>query len=112
MVRLRDSWPFSLSSAPTVGNPCRPLQSESVSRYNTLKCYLRRYLGVWSRDEVVRIDLEGRWVLCPGLADGLEGGSPLQPLQVLGEVVGRDKGQDVGLQALQVGVVEHLDGGI
>src|SRR4051794_13075015 len=32
MVRLRDSWPFSLSSAPTVGNPCRPLQPESVSR--------------------------------------------------------------------------------
>src|SRR5436853_222670 len=30
MVRLRDSWPFSLSSAPTVGNPCRPLQPESV----------------------------------------------------------------------------------
>src|SRR3954469_15605028 len=32
MVRLRDSRPFSLSSAPTVGNPCRPLQPESVSR--------------------------------------------------------------------------------
>src|SRR3954447_6888797 len=31
MVRLRDSWPFSLSSAPTVGNPCRPLQPESAS---------------------------------------------------------------------------------
>src|SRR4051812_435286 len=31
MVRLRDSWPFSLSSAPAVGNPCRPLQPESVS---------------------------------------------------------------------------------
>src|SRR3954471_12055062 len=31
MVRLRDSCPFSLSSAPTVGNPCRPLQPESVS---------------------------------------------------------------------------------
>src|SRR3954471_10261472 len=31
MVRLRDSWPFSLSSAPTIGNPCRPLQPESVS---------------------------------------------------------------------------------
>src|SRR3954447_8734177 len=30
MVRLRDSWPFSLSSAPTAGNPCRPLQPESV----------------------------------------------------------------------------------
>src|SRR3954451_2326199 len=32
MVRLRDSWPFSLSSAPTVGNPCRPLQPETVLR--------------------------------------------------------------------------------
>src|SRR4051794_4931468 len=31
MVRLRVSWPFSLSSAPAVGNPCRPLQPESVS---------------------------------------------------------------------------------
>src|SRR5215210_3358071 len=31
MVRLRDSWRFSLSSAPTVGNPCRPLQPETVS---------------------------------------------------------------------------------
>src|SRR3954447_4771693 len=30
MVRLRDSWPFSLSSTPPVGNPCRPLQPESV----------------------------------------------------------------------------------
>jgi len=26
---LRDSWRFSLSSAPTVVNPCRPLQPES-----------------------------------------------------------------------------------
>src|SRR5688572_4778164 len=32
MVRLRDSWPFSLSAAPTVGNPARPLQPESVSQ--------------------------------------------------------------------------------
>src|SRR3954452_17049681 len=71
-----------------------------------------RRLGVWSWDEVVRVDLERSRVLGPGLADGLEGGSPLQPLEVLGEGVGRDKGQDVGLQALQVGVVEHLDGGI
>src|SRR3954464_5175355 len=31
MVRLRDSWRLTLSSAPTVGNPCRPLQPESVS---------------------------------------------------------------------------------
>src|SRR5215218_8931210 len=39
-------------------------------------------LGVWSRDEVVRVDLEGSRVLCPGLADGLEGGSPSEPLEV------------------------------
>src|SRR3954449_13634878 len=64
---------------------------------------------VWSRDEVVRVDLEGCRVLGPGLADGLERGSPSQPLEVLGEVVGRDKGQDVGLQALPVGVMEHLE---
>src|SRR5215211_5334742 len=31
MVRLLDSWRFSLSSAPTVGNPFRPLQPETVS---------------------------------------------------------------------------------
>src|SRR4029453_6382518 len=36
MVRLRDSWRFSLSSAPTVGNPCRPLQPESVSDLHPL----------------------------------------------------------------------------
>src|SRR4051812_3500767 len=41
MVRLRDSWPFSLSSAPTVGNPCRPLQPESVSAIFHIMC---RYL--------------------------------------------------------------------
>src|SRR3954452_22078134 len=35
MVRLRVSWPFSLSSAPTVGNPCRPLQPETV----LFRCY-------------------------------------------------------------------------
>src|SRR3954463_16387654 len=43
MVRLRDSWPFSLSSAPTVGNPCRPLQPESVSaRMKGLLTFHRR----------------------------------------------------------------------
>src|SRR5215218_1588026 len=31
MVRLPGLWCFSLSSAPTVGNPCRPLQPEIVS---------------------------------------------------------------------------------
>src|SRR5215207_6257641 len=69
-------------------------------------------LGVWSRDEVVRVGFERSRVLCPGLVDGLEGGSPSEPLQVLGEVVGRQKGQDMGLQAFQVRIVEHLDGGV
>src|SRR5215213_9353546 len=63
---------------------------------------LGQRLGVWSRDEVVRVDLERSRVFCPGLADRLERGSPSEPLQVFAEVVGRDKGQDVGLQALQV----------
>ena len=61
-------------------------------------------LGVWSRDEVVRVDFERSRVRCPGLADRLEGGSPSQPLQVLSEVVGHDEGEDVGLQALKIRV--------
>src|ERR687884_682728 len=71
-----------------------------------------RRLGVWSRDEVVRVDLERSRVLCPGLADGLNGGSPSEPLEVLGKVVSRDEGQDVGLQALQGLVVEDLHGSL
>src|SRR5215210_5953453 len=35
-VRLRDSWRFNLSSDPTVGNPCRPLQPETVSQVGPL----------------------------------------------------------------------------
>src|SRR4051794_30544227 len=64
-------------------------------------------LGVWPWDEVVRVDREGGRVLGPGLADGLKWGSPSELLEVLGKVVGRDEGQDVGLRALQVGVVEQ-----
>jgi hypothetical protein len=41
-------------------------------------------LGVWSRDEVVRVDLEDGVVLGPGVADGLEGGSaPERPFEKL-----------------------------
>ena len=39
-------------------------------------------------------------------------GSPSQPLEVLGEVAGFDKGRDVGLQALKIRVVEDVDGGV
>ena len=72
----------------------------------------RGHLGVRSRDEVVRVDFERGWVLCLGLADGLEGSSPSEPLEVLGEVVGRDERQHVSLEAFQVRIVEHLDGGV
>ena len=66
--------------------------------------------GVWSRNEVVRVDLEGCWVLGPGIADGLEWCSPSQRFEVVGEVVGRDKGQNVSFEALQGLIVEDLDG--
>src|SRR5215204_5172490 len=90
--------------------PCslslRPRRSWPTRRSMPTRGRSNLWPSVWSRDKVVRVDLEGRWVLCPGLADRLEGGSPVQPLEVLGEGVGCDKGQDVRLQALQVGVVE------
>ena len=53
-------------------------------------------LGVWSRNEVVRIDFEDCGNFRPGLADDLIGRSPFQGLQVLGEVVGGDEGQKQG----------------
>jgi hypothetical protein len=68
--------------------------------------------SVRSRGEVVRVDFERRWVSGPGIADGLEGSSPPEPLQVLGEVVGCDECQHVSLEAVQVRIVEHLDGGV
>ena len=56
-----------------------------------------------SRDEVARVDLERRRIDLPGVADGLEGCPPSQRLEVLGEVIGGDEGQDVGLERLEVG---------
>src|ERR1700722_2752189 len=63
-------------------------------------------LDVWARNEVVRIDFEDCGSFRPGLADDLIGRSPFQGLQVLGEVVGGGEGQDMGLQAVQIVVVE------
>src|SRR5215217_7180729 len=77
-----------------------------------LSMRLRDGLGVWSRDEVVRVDLEGRSVPGPGVADRLERGPPAQRLEVLGEVVGPHEGEDMRLQRLEAGVVEGLDGGL
>src|SRR3712207_8025487 len=38
--------------------------------------------------------------------------SPAQGLEVLGEVVGPDEGQDVRLEGIEIRVVEGLDGGV
>ena len=51
---------------------------------------------MWSRDEVVRVDFERGWVLGPGVADRLEGSSPPERFEVLGEAVGGDEREDVG----------------
>ena len=55
---------------------------------------LNQTLGVWSRNEVVRIDFEDCGNFRPGLADDLIRRTPFEGLQVLGEVVGGDEGQD------------------
>jgi len=38
--------------------------------------FVEASLGVRSRQEVVRVDLEGLWVSVPGIVDGLEGRTP------------------------------------
>jgi hypothetical protein len=68
--------------------------------------------GVRSRDEVAWVDLEDGRVGLPSIADGLEWCAPSQRPEVLGEIVGGDEGQDMGLERLGVGVVEGLDGGL
>src|SRR5215204_2014752 len=107
-AQLVDLWVRRHDSPNTRPNTRRNYRRQA----ERFMAWIGKPLGVWSRDEVVRVDLERSRVLCPGLADRLERGSPLEPLEVLGEVVGRDKGQDMSLQALQVGGVKHLDGRI
>ncbi len=60
----------------------------------------------------MRVDFEGLWVFGPGLADRLKGCSPLQRLEVLGEIVGRDEGEHVCREALEGLVMEDLHGGL
>src|SRR3954453_15112258 len=66
------------------GKPaCRPRRTHGArarDRGDRITIYIRErfrrrgVLGVWSWDEVVRVDLEDGGVLGPGVADGLEGG--------------------------------------
>src|SRR4051812_41811227 len=68
--------------------------------------------SVWPRNELVRVDLEDRWVFGPGLADNLIWCSPAQSLQVLGEIICGDEGQDMGLEAFEIVIVISFDGGV
>ena len=86
-----------------------PYPIHTVLTDNGIQFTFRRW-DVWSRAEVARIDLEPVWVFGPGLTDGLERGVPAQGLEMLGDVVGCDEGQDMRLQALQIVVMEDLDG--
>ncbi len=45
-------------------------------------------LGVWSRDEVTRINFEDFRAFGPSKADCFEGRSPFQCLEMLGKVIG------------------------
>jgi hypothetical protein len=60
----------------------------------------------------VRADFEGFGIFGPGLADRLEGGSPLQRLEVLGEVVGGHEGKHVRGEAREGLVMKDLHGGL
>ena len=71
------------------------LRSEEVFDEHSQAGVYGRIQVVWSRDEVVRVDLERGWVSGPGVTDGLERGSPSQRFQVLGEVVGRHERENV-----------------
>jgi len=68
--------------------------------------------AVWSRDEVVRVDFERRRVALPSFADGLEGCAPSERFQMLGEVVGRDDGEDAGAERFDAWIVEGFRGGV
>ena len=94
-----------------------PLNQSRISILSGLRCAAvvgcgrSGKLGVRSRNEVVRIYLEDRWVFCPCITDDLVGRSPSQGLEMLCEVVGCDEGQDMGLKAFQAIVVEDLHRG-
>lgn len=44
----------------------------------------------------MRIEFKDRWDFGTGIADCLERGPPSRCLEVFGEIMGRDEGQDVG----------------
>ena len=71
----------------------------------------RWWLCVWSRNEVTRVSLEYSRIFLPSVNNGLVGRFPFQGLQMFGKVEGTHEAQDVGLEALKIGVMKGLDGG-
>jgi hypothetical protein len=61
---------------------------------------------------MVRVNGEGFLVFRPGIADGLERGSPAEGFEVLGEVVGGDEGIEVSFEAVEGLIVEGPNSGI
>jgi hypothetical protein len=49
---------------------------------------------------VVRIDFEDGWIFRSGITDGLDGSLPSYCFEMPGEIVGADKGQNMGLEQI------------
>lgn len=63
-------------------------------------------LGVWSRDEVARVNFENLRAFRPCMSDRLEGRPPLQRFEVPGKIIGRHESQDVGSQGVETWIME------
>ena len=76
-VSPRCLWIFPLLSLDgPVATSLRAAATQRGWPSHDLSEFERPILSVWSRDEVVRVDLEGCRVVCPSIADCLEGCSP------------------------------------
>ena len=58
---------------------------------------------------MVQIDAQPARVIGPGLTDGLERGCPVQRRAMLDENIGRDEGQDMRFQTLNVVLMQDFD---
>jgi hypothetical protein len=54
----------------------------------------------------VRVNFKDRRIFGPGITDHLIGRSPSQGFEMLGEIISGDEGQDMGLEAFEIVVVE------
>ena len=52
------------------------------------------------------VNFKDRRIFGPGITDHLIGRSPSQGFEMLGEIISGDEGQDMGLEAFEIVVVE------